>query len=142
MLKTRKFSIMMLLTLIITFISLFGIQLKANAVFDDTNFNVTWGSSNATITATSDNTDSAFETIINKYKVVITFVSAIGAVTMVAVFIINFMKLGTTSGNPTERSRCITALIWSGLAAAGLGSVALIVGVFYGMLKGDTKANP
>ena len=58
---------------------------------------------------------------------------------MVAVFIINFMKLGTTSGNPVERSKCITALIWSGLAAAGLGSVALIVGVFYGMLQGKTE---
>ena len=140
MLKTRKFSIMMLLTLIITFISLFGIQLQANAVFDK-NFNVTWenGSHSANVKATNS-TDDAFTTIIDKYKVVITFVSAIGAVTMVAIFIINFMKLGTTSGNPTERSRCITALIWSGLAAAGLGSVALIVGVFYGMLKGDTKS--
>ena len=137
--KTKNLCFATLLFIIFTYIMTMIMPIQANAVFDDTNFNVTWGEDSATIKSTSDNTDSAFTTIIDKYKVVITFVSAIGAVTMVAVFIINFMKLGTTSGNPVERSKCITALIWSGLAAAGLGSVALIVGVFYGMLKGDTK---
>jgi hypothetical protein len=117
------------------FIASFGLSLKANAVFDDANFNVSWGSDTMTVSGASNNMDGSFTKIINKYKTVITFVSAIGAVTMVAVFILNFMKLGTTSGNPAERSKCITALIWSGLAAAGLGSVALVVGVFYGALS-------
>ena len=86
------------------------------------------------VTQGSKNMNDSFSKIIDKYKNVITFVSAIGAVTMVGVFIFNFAKLGTTSGNPSERSKVTHALIWSGLAAAGLGSVALIVGVFYGML--------
>lgn len=138
--KTKNLCFATLLFIIFTYIMTMIMPIQANAVFDK-NFDVTWENSShsATVNATNS-TDSAFTTIIDKYKVVITFVSAIGAVTMVAIFIINFMKLGTTSGNPTERSKCITALIWSGLAAAGLGSVALIVGVFYGMLKGDTKA--
>lgn len=140
MLKARKISIMMLVTMVLMFIASFGLELKANAVFDN-HFNVTWdngtdkspGSSN--VASAANNMDGAFKQIIDKYKTAITFISAIGAVTMIAIFIINFMKLGTTSGNPTERSKCITALIWSGLAAAGLGSVALVVGIFYGALK-------
>lgn len=135
MLKAKKISIMMLITMILMFVASFGLQLKADAVFTN-DFNVSWenGSSTANITGTN-NMDGSFSRIIDKYKTVITFVSAIGAVTMVAVFILNFMKLGTTSGNPAERSKCIGALIWSGLAAAGLGSVALVVGIFYGALK-------
>ena len=137
MLKARKFSIMMLITFILMFFASFATQINANALWDS-DFDVTWDNSGsnagATINATNSMDDS-FDKIIEKYKTVITFVSAIGAVTMVAIFILNFMKLGTTSGNPTERSKCVMALIWSGLAAAGLGSVALIVGIFYGMLK-------
>ena len=79
--------------------------------------------------------NGSFSKIIDKYKTAITFISAIGAVTMVAIFIFMFMKLGSTSGNPTERSKCLTGLIWSGIAAAGLGSVALVVGIFYGALR-------
>jgi len=124
----------MIFTVIIMMLASFGLQLKANAVFDD-NFDVSWGSNTSNITGSSNSMDNSFSKIITKYKTVITFVSAIGAVTMVVIFIMNFMKLGTTSGNPTERSKCITALIWSGLAAAGLGSVALIVGIFYGALR-------
>ena len=110
--------------------------INANAVFTD-DFNVTWENTgtNSIGNGSANSMNGSFSKIIDKYKTVITFVSAIGAVTMVAIFIINFMKLGTTSGNPTERSKCITGLIWSGLAAAGLGSVALIVGIFYGVLK-------
>lgn len=140
MLKARKISIMVLISMVLVFLASFGLELKANAVFDN-NFNVTWtngsggngGTSN--VSGAANNMDNAFSKIINKYKTVITFVSAVGAVTMIAIFILNFMKLGTTSGNPTERSKCIGALIWSGLAAAGLGSVALVVGIFYGALR-------
>lgn len=134
MLKARKISIMMLITMILLFVASFGLKLNANAVFSN-DFDVNWSTNNVQISSNSSNMDSSFARIIDKYKIVITFVSAIGAVTMIAIFIINFMKLGTTSGNPTERQKCIGALIWSGLATAGLGAVALVVGIFYGALK-------
>ena len=138
--KSKNMFIVTLILIIATYIMTFIMPINANAVFTD-DFNVTWDSKPAkdkdplTIDQAGDNTNNAFAKIIDKYKTVITFISAIGAVTMVGVFIMNFMKLGTTSGNPTERSKCITGLIWSGLAAAGLGSVALIVGIFYGVLR-------
>ena len=132
--KTNKISLALVLTMLFMLVASFGMSIKANAVFDN-NFNVSWGSNTSNITGSANSMDDSFTKIIDKYKTVITFVSAIGAVTMVAIFILNFMKLGTTSGNPAERSKCITALIWSGLAAAGLGSVALVVGIFYGALR-------
>lgn len=132
--KTRKISLMIAVMILIMLMMPFASSIKANAVFDS-NFDVKWSAGNADISGASDNMDSSFSRIIDKYKTLVTFVSAIGAVTMVIVFILNFMKLGTTSSNPMERSRCIGALIWSGLAAAGLGSVALIVGILYGVLK-------
>ena len=88
-----------------------------------------------TVVSASNSTADTFGKIMEKYKGVITFVGGIATVTMVAIFILNFMKLGSTSTNPTERQKVLTGLIWSGIAAALLGSVTLIVGVFYGMLK-------
>ena len=132
--KTRKISLALVLTMLFMLVASFGMSMKANAVFDN-NFDVSWGSNTSNITGSANSMDDSFSKIIDKYKTIITFVSAVGAVTMVAIFILNFMKLGTTSGNPAERSKCITALIWSGLAAAGLGSVALVVGIFYGALR-------
>lgn len=136
MLKAKKNSLIIAITLLITILTLFGIQLKADAVFTN-DFNVTWDNSgNTNIGGGSANSmNGSFSKIIDKYKTAITFISAIGAVTMVAIFIFMFMKLGSTSGNPTERSKCLTGLIWSGIAAAGLGSVALVVGIFYGALR-------
>lgn len=79
--------------------------------------------------------DDAFSHIIEKYKIIITFFSAIAAITMVAIFIYNFIKLGATSGNPMERQKCITGLIITGIATALLGSIALFVGIFYNAFK-------
>ncbi len=132
MLMKNKIALLLVVALVLTLcLSLFG-SIQANALFDDGNLNIT---NNGTVTSTSNSTDETFGKIMDKYKGVITFVSGIATVTMVAIFILNFMKLGSTSTNPTERQKVLTGLIWSGVAAALLGSVTLIVGVFYGMLK-------
>lgn len=134
--KCKNIFIVTLILIIAIHIMAFIMPINANAVFTN-DFDVTWDNTgNTNIGGGSANSmNGSFSKIINKYKTAITFISAIGAVTMVAIFIMNFMKLGTTSTNPTERQKCLTGLIWSGLAAAGLGSVALVVGIFYGALR-------
>lgn len=133
MLMTKKVAMLLVLAMVLTIaLSVFG-SVQAEAV--------DWGSgdltvsNNGAVNSTSKSTDDTFGKIMEKYKGVITFVGGIATVTMVAIFILNFMKLGSTSTNPTERSKVLTGLVWSGIAAALLGSVTLIVGVFYGMLK-------
>lgn len=79
----------------------------------------------------SVNSGTAITNLITKYRNVIVGMSAVGAVTMIAFFILNFLKLGATATNPSERAKVLQGLVWSGLAAAGLGSVSFIVGFFY-----------
>lgn len=78
---------------------------------------------------------SAWNNFIKKYKNFIVGISGVGAVSMILFFVMNFMKLGATAGNPNERQKVIMGLIWSGVAAAGLGAVTTFVGIFYNMLK-------
>lgn len=77
---------------------------------------------------------SAWTKLIEKYRFFIAGISGIGAVSMILFFVINFVKLGATSSNPQERSRAIMGLVFSGLAAAGLGAVTFIVGIFFNAL--------
>lgn len=81
------------------------------------------------------NQEDAMAQVITKYKDVILFVSGILAATSVVVFIVYFLKLGTISSNPRDRKEALTGLLISGVSAALMGSVTLIVGVFYGLLK-------
>lgn len=77
---------------------------------------------------------SAWTKLISKYRFFIAGISGVGAVSMILFFIMNFMKLGASSSNPQERSRAIMGLVFSGLAAAGLGAVTFIVGIFFNAL--------
>ena len=129
---TRKIAMLLVLALVLTIgLSVVG-TVQADALFDDGNLDI---AANGVVNSTSNSTQDTFAKIMDKYKGIITFVGGIATVTMVAIFILNFMKLGSTATNPTERQKVLTGLIWSGIAAALLGSVTLIVGVFYGMLK-------
>ena len=78
---------------------------------------------------------NAWNTIFTKYKGVIMGVSGVATLTMVVLFIMNFMKLGSTANNPQERTRVLTGLLWTGLAAAGAGGVTIFVGVASNLLK-------
>lgn len=78
-----------------------------------------------------DGGKSAWTQIIEKYRGFIVGISGIAAITMIVIFIFMFLKLGASASNPSARSQALVGLLWSGIAAAGLGSVALIVGLFY-----------
>lgn len=71
---------------------------------------------------------------ITKYRVIIAGVSGVGAVSMILFFILGFIRLGATSSNPDARSKTIMGLVASGVAAAGLGVVAFITGIFLNAL--------
>jgi len=77
----------------------------------------------------------AWNNFIGKYKKFIIGISGIGAVTMIVLFIIQFLKLGASAGNPQARSQALVGVLWTGIAAAGLGAVTVIVGFFYGAVS-------
>ena len=82
-----------------------------------------------------NNANDAKATIITKYKALITFFGGILTVTMVAVFIIQFLKLGMITSNPRDRREVLIGLLISGLSAAILGSITFYVGIFYGLFR-------
>lgn len=77
---------------------------------------------------------TAWTNFFKKYRTIISGVSGIAAITFIAFFIFYFMKLGATAGNPQARSQTLLGLLWTGIAAAGLGSVSIVVGFFYNAL--------
>ena len=83
------------------------------------------------ITGMDTGSETSWNNLFSRYRTVIVGISGIGAITMIAFFIINFMKLGSSAGNPQARSQALTGVLWTGLAAAGLGAVSIIAGFFY-----------
>ena len=79
---------------------------------------------------TSDDT-SAWNQLFSRFKGVIVGITGVGTLVMIVLFIVQFMKLGASAGNPQARSQALTGVLWTGIAAALLGSVTIIVGFFY-----------
>lgn len=73
---------------------------------------------------------TAWNSIISKFKFFVAGVTAVGTVAMVLFFVYNFIKLGSTSDNDAARAKVIKGLVWSAIAAAGLGAVTIFVGFF------------
>lgn len=74
---------------------------------------------------------SAWNQLFSRIKGIIVGITGVGTLVMIVLFIIQFMKLGASAGNPQARSQALTGVLWTGVAAALLGSVTIIVGFFY-----------
>lgn len=129
----RSFAIILLMMLLVSTISPATVLATNGDIFND--FNVTIGPNNTVNVDGNVNQTNAWKTLLDKYKGFITGIAAVGAVTMVVFFMMNFLKLGGSSGNSKARGEAIVGLLWTGIAAAGLGAVALITGIFYNFLK-------
>lgn len=128
--------LMVLLGLMMSFFLAFGSPVTAHAdipkvTVDADGKMVIDGSDFTTAVGTDGKPTSTWNKIIEKYRSFIVGISGIAAITMVVIFIFQFLKLGSSAGNPQARSAALTGVLWSGVAAAGLGSVSLIVGLFY-----------
>ena len=80
------------------------------------------------------NSSQAWGDLFTQYRGFIVGLSGVGAITMIALFIIQFIKLGASAGNPQARSQALAGVLWTGLAATGLGGVTIFVGFFYNAL--------
>jgi len=94
--------------------------------------------SNGNLTTTFDDASDStttWNTIFAKYKVIITGFSGILTLTFVILFLINIFRVGATADNPTDRRKALIGVLWTGLAAAGCGSVTMICALFWNALK-------
>lgn len=135
--STRALAISFLIAIVAMFTAFFGGNVNAYAV-QSTGADAMDVKPNGDGTVTIDNkafgsSENPWVNVITKYRSFIVGISGIGAVTMVLCFIVCFMKLGASTGNPQARQSAITGILWTGIAAAGLGAVAIITGFFSNM---------
>lgn len=109
---------------------------------DNLNTNIVIGmDENGLIKLTGDDVDAekesakAWSLLIDRYKNFVIGISGIGAVTMVALFIVYFLRLGAVGAYPMDRRRILIGLFVTGISAAMLGAISLVTYVFYFALK-------
>lgn len=130
-------SILMVLSLVLSANPISSMAYSPRADIGDVNVEIDSDGKLSVTGGGMDTTDSssAINGIIKKYRTVVVAVSGIGAISMILFAIVLFMKLGKCGDNPQEKSKVVSGLITAGIAAAGLGSVSVIVGFFYNVLR-------
>jgi len=83
----------------------------------------------------SNDWGSAMNVVLYEYKGFVTGIFGLAALTMLLFFIKNFVKLGASSSNPQARKEALIGLMLTGLGTAGLGGVAIWVGMFWNLLN-------
>ena len=76
----------------------------------------------------------AWNQIFESLSLVITGITGIGVLACVMAFVIQIIKLGAAAGNPSERERALSGLLWTGIGTAGLGAVTIIFGFAYSLI--------
>lgn len=131
--KKNIWTFMLMLIMGVMLIGLFSptvaVASDDGGLFDDFDVNID-SEGEMKVDSQSDD-DGAWTTLLTKYKGFIVGISAVGAITMVILFVMQFLKLGASAGNPNARSQALVGVLWTGIAAAGLGAVSLITGIFY-----------
>ena len=100
----------------------------------DFKFEIKQGGIDITGKAMEGTEEDAWNTMYDKYQLFIVGISGVAALTCLAVFIFQFIKLASVADNPQARSQVLTSIMWSGIGTVGLGSVAFFTSLFYGML--------
>ena len=135
---TKKISVFLILFLIITML------MPGTKVFagkdDPTGIGIKYNSDGSLTygDAYTKNTDQAnvWNEIFTQYKGLIAGITGLATLTMVVLFIMNFVKLAKAGDNPNERNKAISGLLWTGAGAAGLGAVTIFVSLATNLLKG------
>lgn len=134
----KKFKAMV----IILFISMFTIFTPQTTYADTPYLNpklqindkgIRFDAENSTFDKTS-NSVGAINRILEEYRIWVVFGSGMTSFIMMGLFIINFMKLANSKGNPQARQKATSGLIFTGVGTALTGSVTLITQLFYNFL--------
>lgn len=75
----------------------------------------------------------AWTALFNEYKLQIAGFIGFGLATSILAFIVNLLKLGNSGSNPQQRSHILKELVALVITTALLGSVGLVMGLFYNL---------
>jgi len=76
----------------------------------------------------------ALGVLLFEYKGLISIFLGIGTMTMILLFVKNFVGLAASAGNPQTRKQALTGILLTGIATVGLGGLTIVVAVFNGAL--------
>lgn len=93
------------------------------------------GKTKVTIKGTDGDSTTTWNTIFEKYHVLITAVSVMVFLTLGLMFLWNFGAIGVHSRNPQERGKSIVGVIFTAIGAAGAGISSIISVIAWTMLK-------
>lgn len=79
--------------------------------------------------------DSAWNDFLLEYKNFVLGFFGVATVSTVLLFIVSFLKLGASAGNPSERAKAIRGVLWTGIATALLGGTLFFFTMFYSIFK-------
>lgn len=80
--------------------------------------------------------DTDFNGILGRYKNIIVAITGFLTVTMFAMMIFMFTKLGVAGDNEMARRKAIGGILTTGIATALLGGATIVIGFFYGAISG------
>lgn len=121
---------------VLNFVPTASIFAETTQASDGLGINVEMGNDGGlSISGVENNKEGSWNTLFQKYRTVISAILGLAALTMLVFFIMNLVKLGANSGNPQGRSQALFGILWTGLATAILGSLSLVVGLFYNAIK-------
>ena len=69
-----------------------------------------------------------------EYKGLVIGVLGVAALTALLMLIKNFVGLSFSGDNPSARKQKIISILFCGIATAGLGGLAIVMGFFWNML--------
>lgn len=98
------------------------------------------GSSTISVTGSSiafkneSDVTNLFNALFEKGHVIIGGISGIVALTLILLVIKQFTELGYHAGNPQERAKVLTGLLWTCIAIGISGSVSIFMGLFYNLV--------
>lgn len=98
------------------------------------NTNITVLDGRVVVTGVNGDDTSSWNLIFAKYRWFIVGCSGLAAMSCVLAFVLFFIKMGANSGNPGERAKTLSMLLFTGAGAAGLGAVTIIFGFFWNLL--------
>lgn len=93
------------------------------------------GKTKVTIKGTDGDSTTTWNTIFEKYHVLITAVSVMVFLTLGLMFLWNFGAIGVHSRNPQERGKSIVGVIFTAIGSAGAGISSIISVIAWTMLK-------
>lgn len=76
----------------------------------------------------------AWNIVYDNIQQIIVGITGLGILICLLAFVLQFIRLGATAGNPAERERILKGIIWTGIGTVGCGAVTLVFSFAFNLI--------